>query len=290
MVICKICSHEFANINSLMQHLRQNKEHIYVLCGDEKNISISKAYYDRYLLKNCENLCPICHGEKSYHGLTLGYSYRNTCSERCGKQKLRDDGFYNSGKFGGTSVTENKMIELYGEVDGRLRWKNKNKKQSDSMKIKIENGLFTPCITNTWTHQFIEIIYDNKKYKFRSSWECAFFLYNIKNNVKLYYEKHRFRYIDTDGKSRIYITDFSKKLKDRWVIYEIKPTSCRNDDNVKLKELAAINECEKNNNVYVIIETKDLEKIFKSLYNDKEFYNNYKEILDKVKKGLKIKE
>lgn len=120
---------------------------------------------------------------------------------------------------------------------------NKIKKQSETMKLKIKNGEFTPCITNSWCHSRIEI----HNIPFRSCWEAAFYILN----PNLQYEKIRIPYIDEKGIQNIYITDFVDSVAKK--IYEIKPNSVKNNIRNILKEKAAIDWCNKNQYEYICI-------------------------------------
>jgi hypothetical protein len=117
------------------------------------------------------------------------------------------------------------------------------KKQSQTMKLKIKNGEFTPCITNSWCHSRIEI----HNIPFRSCWEAAFYILN----QNLEYEKIRIPYIDKKGDERIYITDFVNYFEK--ILYEIKPKSVKNTNKNILKENAAIKWCIDNEYQYICI-------------------------------------
>ena len=120
---------------------------------------------------------------------------------------------------------------------------NSVKKQSETMKLKIKNGEFTPCVTNSWCHSRIEI----HNIPFRSCWEAAFYILNS----NLEYEKIRIPYIDDKKIKKIYITDFVN-YNDK-TIYEIKPKSVRNTIKNILKENAAIKWCNDNGYQYICI-------------------------------------
>jgi hypothetical protein len=117
------------------------------------------------------------------------------------------------------------------------------KKQSETMKLKIKNGEFTPCITNSWCHSKIEI----HNIPFRSCWEAAFYILN----PNLEYEKVRIPFIDEKGNEKIYITDFVNYIDKK--IYEIKPKSVKKEVRNILKEKAAIKWCNDNGYQYICI-------------------------------------
>ena len=141
--------------------------------------------------------------------------------------------------------------------------KKSAKKQSETIKLKIKNGHFTPCVTNSWCHSRIEI----NKIPFRSCWEAAFYILN----PKLQYEKIRIPYIDINGDEKIYITDFVDYINKK--IYEIKPKSVKNIYINILKEKAAIEWCNNNGYEYICISDeyflKNAKKINYNLYEPK---------------------
>jgi len=110
---------------------------------------------------------------------------------------------------------------------------NSIKKQSETMKLKIKNGEFTPCITNSWCKSRIEI----QKIPFRSCWEAVFYILN----PNLQYEKIRIPYINENGIEKIYIVDFVDYINKR--IYEIKPKSEKKLIKNILKEKSAKEWC-----------------------------------------------
>jgi len=132
------------------------------------------------------------------------------------------------------------------------------KKQSEAIKLKIKNGEFTPCVTNSWCRSRIEIY----NIPFRSCWEAVFYILN----PNLEYEKIRIPYIDDNKIEKIYITDFVNN--DDKIIYEIKPKSVRNTTKNILKEKAAIKWCIDNGYQYICISDEYfLENAHKIDYN-----------------------
>jgi len=126
-------------------------------------------------------------------------------------------------------------------------YKNSHKKISATMKRKIANGEFTPCITNSWTHWDNVIVLENKtKKNFRSSWETVFWLLNRNLN----YENIRIPY-QYNGEMHSYIVDFEDS-KNR-VLYEVKPNSNIDNEKNKLKFVAAKSWCIKNNYQFQLI-------------------------------------
>jgi hypothetical protein len=140
---------------------------------------------------------------------------------------------------------------------------NSIKKQSETMKLKIKNGEFTPCITNSWCKSRIEI----QGILFRSCWEGVFYILN----PNLQYEKIRIPYIDQEGHEKIYITDFVDFVNKK--IYEIKPNSEKKIIKNVLKENAAKEWCINTGYEYICISDdyfiENAHKINYSLYDSK---------------------
>lgn len=67
-VKCAICKKEFDNITGVSYHIRTH------------NIT-SKEYYDKYMKKEGEGICPVCGNETKFITLKLGY-YKH-CSTKC---------------------------------------------------------------------------------------------------------------------------------------------------------------------------------------------------------------
>lgn len=70
---CEICQKE--NIKNIGNHVY------------EKHKIHGKEYYDKYLLKNNENLCKICKKEKSFSNCNIGYA-KKYCSVKCAKKDI----------------------------------------------------------------------------------------------------------------------------------------------------------------------------------------------------------
>jgi endogenous inhibitor of DNA gyrase (YacG/DUF329 family) len=67
-ILCKICGKEFKNYKALGRHLITHK-------------ITSKEYYDKFLKKENEGICPVCRKETTYLDLRRGY--RKFCSNKC---------------------------------------------------------------------------------------------------------------------------------------------------------------------------------------------------------------
>lgn len=125
-------------------------------------------------------------------------------------------------------------------------YKRSHVKISHSMKQNIILGVFTPPITNSWTHwSAYAVNTSGVMVKFRSSWEAGFWLV-----TKLEYEKIRIPYQFGEAK-KVYIVDFHDS-KNR-ILYEVKPNSARETAKNAAKAAAAQEWCLANNYTYEII-------------------------------------
>lgn len=185
----------------------------------------------------------------------------------CGKPfRLRNTQNNNSSYKSCSTECQNNALSIRMKLDNPcnkmtdLQKKERAKKSSNSMKELIGTGQFTPEITNSWCKSMC--IIDDKK--FRSTWE-AFFYLKMNASRHLEYEKIRIPYFDNEqNKTRTYITDFVDF--ENKILYEIKPGSLIDCDNVKQKEKFAENWCLENGFEYMFI-------------TDGWFYENYDEYL-----------
>lgn len=152
-----------------------------------------------------------------------------------------------------------------GEID-RLR-------RSITMKEKIANGQFTPCITNSWNKWSAEV---NGK-KFRSRFEAIFYVFCIENNINIEYEKLRVPYLNPISKSmKNYIIDFVDNINK--VAYEIKPTTLLEDNVVIEKEKAAMQWCKEHGYTFKFITEIDLKEISKHIIINRNLILPYLEV------------
>jgi hypothetical protein len=160
-----------------------------------------------------------------------------------------------NGKEWHTSETKSKIAKSNSIIHSSEEYKEKykdlrvvaSKKTSETMIRNIQEGKFTPCITNSWTkwEAFSVDSFGNIK-KFRSTWEAVFYLLN----PKLEYESVRILY-EIEGKTKNYIVDF--KDAENKILYEIKPDDQSNTEANKIKEKAALKWCEDNGYTYTKI-------------------------------------
>lgn len=125
-------------------------------------------------------------------------------------------------------------------------YKRSHAKISHSMKQNVILGVFTPPITNSWTHwSAYAVDSSGAKVKFRSSWEAGFWLV-----TRLEYEKIRIPYQFGEAE-KVYIVDFHDSKNH--VLYEVKPNSTRETAKNAAKAAAAQEWCLANNYTYEII-------------------------------------
>lgn len=209
--------------------------------------------------------CVICNGKYDYADLMYSYEkkifyYRRlgqkyTCSRKCYNEIVSNQDFYPSYKDIGPKIS--KIISE-----------------------KIYNGVFTPCVTNSW--QKSRTVIDG--IPFRSSWEQYFFIFN-KNilNQHLEYEKLRIPYFDPlKNKNRTYIVDFIDFEKR--IVYEIKPKG-NVDERTIQKENSLKKWCCENNYLYEFISNE----WFKNNY-DKNVILGFNGELDKKDMIRKLKQ
>lgn len=153
-------------------------------------------------------------------------------------------------------------------------------KQSASIKKRILQGKFTPCVTNSWCRS--KIIYKDKK--FRSSWEALFYLLN----EELEYETIRIPYFSNANKQRIYIIDFFNRKTN--TLFEIKPKSLKNKENNIIKERAAQIYANKNSLNYIIIDESFLKSNIANIEENysKNKLNFDKDSIRKIERTIKI--
>ena len=157
---------------------------------------------------------------------------------------------------------EHKLSQLEKIGINARWWKDASKiKQSITMKRKIANGEFTPCVTNSWANSKTFLQEENKY--FRSTWEIYFYIYMKSIGIQLEYETIRIKYFDTEKeKFRNYIVDFYDK--DNKILYEIKPKSNIDNINTISKTEVAIKYSNKNNIEFKFID----DDWFNSFYNE----------------------
>jgi hypothetical protein len=167
------------------------------------------------------------------------------------KKKLSEAGkLFNQTELGLQRRQEKsqKMSSFYQTEDGKTQKIECSKKLSITMKKLIEDGKFTPPITNTWTHWDAKIkLEDGSIKKFRSSWEACFFY----SNRHMLYENVRIK-----SMGKIYVNDFFDEATN--TMFEIKP---RNRYNIEIDKMKALQDyCKENRIKFVWINEKNILK------------------------------
>ena len=250
---------------------RQNKEQRLIAFLRDNNILLPieiSIYNTISYLKNIETKCGIekCNNNRIFVGIRndgrTEYGFKKFCSKECQYKEI-------SIRQKGRNNTCHRMTEE--------SFKSMCEKNSIIMKNKIKNGEFTPNITNSWNYGTSYLILNNRKVKYRSSWEAFFQLCNR----NLEYEKLRIEY-RYNNEIHNYIVDFiddkNKKL------YEVKPNSLLKTEVVKIKEEYCLKWCKENGYDLVFITEnwfiKNLNK-FKYLLDDQP---DGKNIFEKLKR------
>lgn len=127
-MICEICNKEFDNYKGLSSHIRQTH-----------NIT-SKYYYDKYLKKDTEGICPVCGKETPFIKISKGYQKHccQTCSqkdpkvlEKVNKTRLE--------KYGVTNFFQNKEIQAKAELNAHSEEANKKKIETSQKHYGVDN-------------------------------------------------------------------------------------------------------------------------------------------------------
>jgi len=158
-----------------------------------------------------------------------------------------------------------KMLDFYKTEEGKKHKMECSKKSSISMKKTIEEGRFTPPITNTWTHWDSKIKFeDGTIIRFRSSWEACFYY----SNRHMVYETIRVK-----GENKTYVSDFFDESTN--TMYELKP---RNRYNIEIDKMMCLqNYCKETGIKFIwinetnILDYIDVDKILKDEDNIEQF-------------------
>lgn len=182
MIKCKICGKPQKSVRGLSQHIRR-----------QHNISI-KEYYDTYLKKPNEGICPTCGKQTPFLNMNKGYkkhcdnkcsnrdpekikkqkeiinnkvkenpNYFKECHEKSKKTRLERYGDENYGDFRSESFNQ-KMIERHGDKN----YNNREKcKQTCLEKYGVKNNLLIDNVSERnkriWENKKDEILEKRKK-------------------------------------------------------------------------------------------------------------------------------
>lgn len=270
--------------NFPMSLLESSKNEFDLLCFRTNSIK-----HFIYCLRNKiykEPKCPVCFKFLNYTNKYLTY-----CSPKCGSTTsitkpydLKSNIFFRRGlcRICNEFKVKNKghncidcgnkaqgmaMKKLYKEnykemiaKCNKKHTEESKRKMSESTKLTILNGTFTPKSNNRLNHKRLK--YNN--ISFRSSWEVKFYMYMSDIGKTISYEKLRIPY-KYDNKEHVYIVDFVDYVNK--IAYEVKPNSMI-DSKTLAKENSLINWCLVNGYKY--------EFISEDFFNDRQIFEKYK--------------
>ena len=282
---CKICNREFEGKKpkqALSMHIKSH------------NISMQE-YYDTYTFTEGENVCDrvVCSNETKFKGLSRGYG--RYCSNSCSALDNLKPVYWTPEMRKQASESKLKYWRTPDGVDQlkinskRMMTENPNwtmsdedlqakyAKQSATLKDRIKNGEFTPCVTNSWANSKVRLVVDGSDCYYRSTWDAVFHILN----PQCEYERLRIPYTSpADGDEHIYLVDFIDNIDMR--VYEIKPSSEVSTETNQAKERAAREWCEDNGYIYTLISNdwfmENASKVEYCNYEDK-VYNGMKQFL-----------
>lgn len=223
---------------------RGNKKSLTSTCNDIKCISKLKSSIKP---RNTDHLYSykICQCGNKFKVSKKSHSNKQYCTRNC---------YITFRQYNHSLATIEKIRESNKRVHNDPDWKESKKeiyraarkKQSATLKKKILEGTFTPCITNSWTKWDATVNINGHIKKFRSYWEAAFYLLN----TNLEFEKIRIPYT-YNNENYNYIVDFVDFINK--ILYEIKPNSTKDTIVNQIKFAAAKKWADDNGYSFVII-------------------------------------
>lgn len=286
---CPYCGNDFKNLSGLKSHLDIHFNHnlvteilqyigVYIwkipipkckYCGDEFYEQYNKKFYGTYT-----TCCKNCEKDRIW---IKYYDYESKCKKASNTRRITNQTQEGQATLKRVGAINSIKMKLFNQTErGKQNIRNNAKKHSKTMRQKIANGEFTPCITNTWTHWEAKIILeDNSQKKFRSSWEAVFW----NSNKHLEFETLRIPWIDLANKKHSYIVDFYDKSEN--IIYEVKPKSTWKVQNFKMQQI--IRYCLLNKIKFIWINEDNI----LTFINKDDFTGENLEQLQKVYNGIK---
>lgn len=221
---CAICGIVYKNASALTAH---------VFIKHKLN---SKEYYDKYLRKPGEGICPICGKITRYTRLSTGY--KKFCSIQCSRQSEEvlnniREGMKNSEHWQEVLKSEEYRKKLSESIKNSDYIKNvvhteeyKNRqskilKQSENFKKSRSSKEFRTKISLIASNRAKEgkakTFYKYNDILFASKWELSYYVWLKDNNINLKYQLEPIEY-EFEGIIRHYVPDFEVN----GVIQEIK--------------------------------------------------------------------
>jgi hypothetical protein len=286
---CPYCGKQFINLSGLKSHLDTHFNHNIVnnilqyigtqiwnipiptckYCGVEFVEQYNKKFYGSY--NNCCIQCSVTRAWIQY------YDYDSISKKISITRKLLNQTEVGQETLKRVGVINSIKMKLFNQTDkGKQNIKDRAYKTSESLRKKISNGEFTPCITNSRTHWDAKIVVgDNIIRRFRSSWEAVFW----NSNKHLEFETLRIPWVDLNNKVHSYIVDFYDK--DKNIIYEVKPKNTWAAQDVKMQQI--IQYCLENKIEFIWINEDNI----LSFINEVDFEGENLIQLQKVYNGIK---
>ena len=181
--ICKICNEK----HDLRTHLKVHS-------------ITSKEYYDRFIKKPDEGICPVCGKETKFLGITKGY--RTWCSNKCHQNDL--------------TATENRVAAYKASGGGssakKQAWQNKTQEEKTEIVNKLKTavnekyGVEFYSQTAEWKDRIPQKIAESNK-----SYGADFWEKNHVDNLKKYCENNNIDY--TDYKNVFQIAEIKEAAK-----------------------------------------------------------------------------
>ncbi len=226
LFICQICKEQFRSIRHLASHIRI-----------KENMEL-KIYFDKYMKKPDEGICPICGKETEF--LSLSHRYNKHCCKKCALKTISKCNSNHMTLF--FSMKKNRILQSKriknsenhkkscSDIITSQDFRNKMSKiRSDAYKDEnYANKMNEACHNNKWkksvtTKKFRENISKNnttrilegkifKLYKYDNNWfdskpELAFYIWLKDHHIRF---KHEIKYLEYTYKGIIYkyIPDF----------------------------------------------------------------------------------
>lgn len=230
----------YCNVKKRQYHI--NTKSLTVTCGERSCKIKSSIRYRNTDHLYLEKLCPCGNTFKVSIKTNPNKSY---CNRNC---------YFKFKVYTHSVETRIKISDSNKRVHSDPIWRKSKqhiydqsyKKISATMKRKISEGTFTPCITNSWTKWNAEVNINGQTKKFRSFWEASFYVLN----EHLEFEKIRIPYV-FDTETHNYIVDFVDVNKK--ILYEIKPDTTKSNRLNECKFQAAIEWANNNGYTFVVI-------------------------------------
>ena len=286
---CELCSNVYNHSFTMVRHI--NKFHPTIT---------PQEYYDKYLKKPNEGICPVCGGQTKFKSFKDGYKIY--CSETClmrtdeMKNKIRE-GMKNSEHWQevlkseeyhknlSNSIKNSKYITEIVKTDEykeRMRNSIKNsEKHKNSLNTKEYKELRSKMSSKMAAEGKLHPIYSYDNIKFMSSPELAYYIWLKDHKIDFKYQCEPILY-EFEGQKKRYVPDFEVNGE----LQEIKGLHFfeNGDQNGKMinpydrkqdSRYEAKHQCMIKNNVKIITDYSEYIKYVESNYGI-DFFTNHK--------------